>query len=248
MLHFKFAGNFGIVVGTEPESTEDQKFYTSLTEIFLIDDPKDKIFAAMGDARWKIENGEASKGREMYFAIYQAIAKDERRPGLYKEYPPDFFDLIIVDECHRGSARDASNWREILEYFSPAFQLGMTATPLREDNRDTYRYFGNPIYTYSLRQGIEDGFLAPYRVHRVMTTWDAVGWRPSKADLDRYGREIPDEEYQTKDFERVVALRKRTEAIARHLADFMRKNRPLCQNDCVLCGPRTCRRNAPNPQ
>jgi type I restriction enzyme R subunit len=189
----------------------------------LIDDPKDKIFVAMGDARWKIENGEARKGREMYFAIYQAIAKDERRPGLYKEYAPDFFDLIIVDECHRGSARATSNWREILEYFAPAFQLGMTATPLREDNRDTYKYFGNPIYTYSLKQGIEDGFLAPYRVHRVMTTWDAAGWRPSKDDLDRYGREIPDEEYQTKDFERVVALRKRTEAIAQHLTDFIKK-------------------------
>ena len=159
----------------------------------------------------------------MYFAIYQAIAEDERRPGLYREYPPDFFDLVIVDECHRGSARDESNWREILEYFEPAFQLGMTATPLREDNRDTYLYFGNPIYAYSLRQGIEDGFLAPYRVHRVITEWDAAGWRPSKGDLDRYGREIPDEEYQTKDFERVVALRARTEAIARHLTDFLKK-------------------------
>ena len=159
----------------------------------------------------------------MYFAIYQAIAKDERRPGLYREYPPDFFDLIIVDECHRGSARDDSNWREILEYFEPAYQLGMTATPLREDNRDTYLYFGNPIYTYSLRQGIDDGFLAPYRVHRVVTEWDAAGWRPSKGELDRYGREIPDEEYQTKDFERVVALRARTEAIARHLTDFLKK-------------------------
>jgi len=126
----------------------------------LIDDPKDKIFAPFGEARHKIE-GEAVKSREMYFAIYQAIAKDERRPGLYREYPRDFFDLIIVDECHRGSARDESNWREILEYFEPAFQLGMTATPLREDNRDTYRYFHNPLYIYSLRQGIDDGFLAP---------------------------------------------------------------------------------------
>ena len=189
----------------------------------LIDDPKDKIFATFGDARWKIENGDVNKSREMYFAIYQAIAKDERRPGLYREYAPDFFDLIIVDECHRGSARDESNWREILEYFTPAYQLGMTATPLREDNRDTYRYFGNPIYQYSLRQGIEDGFLAPYRVHRVISTWDAAGWRPSKDDLDRYGRVIPDEEYQTKDFERVVALRARTEAIARHLTEFLKK-------------------------
>ena len=139
----------------------------------LIDDPKDKTFIPFGDARHKIENGEVIKSREMYFAIYQAIAKDERRPGLYREYAPDFFDLIIVDECHRGSAKDESNWREILEYFEPAYQLGMTATPLREDNRDTYRYFGNPIYLYSLRDGIEDGFLAPYRVHRVITDVDA---------------------------------------------------------------------------
>ena len=135
---------------------------------------------------------------------------------------PDFFDLIIVDECHRGSARDESNWREILEYFQPAYQLGMTATPLRDDNRDTYDYFGDPIYTYSLRQGIEDGFLAPYRVHRIVTDVDAAGWRPSQGEKDRFGNEIPDGEYQTKDFERVIALRARTEAIAGHLAEFMR--------------------------
>jgi type I restriction enzyme, R subunit len=175
----------------------------------LVDDPKDKIFTPFGDARHKIE-GKAIKSREMYFATYQAIAKDERRPGLYKEYDRDFFDLVIVDECHRGSARDESNWREILEYLEPAFQLGMTATPLRQDNRDTYRYFGNPLYTYSLRQGIDDGCLAPYKVHRIVTTVDAAGWRPSKGELDRYGREIPDGEYSTKDFERVIALKART--------------------------------------
>lgn len=190
----------------------------------LVDDPKDKIFAQFGDARWKIENGVANKGRELYFAIYQAIAKDEARPGLYREYPRDFFDLIIVDECHRGSARDDSSWREILEYFAPAAQLGLTATPLRQDNRDTYEYFGNPIYQYSLKQGIEDGFLAPYRVHRVVTTYDSAGWRPNRGQLDRYGREIPDAEYQTKDFERVLSLRPRSEAIARHLTEFMKKN------------------------
>jgi len=189
----------------------------------LIDDPKDKTFTPFGDARHKIENGQAVKSREMYFAIYQAIAKDENRPGLYREYARDFFDLVIVDECHRGSARDESNWREILEYFNPAYQLGMTATPLREDNRDTYRYFGNPIYIYSLRDGIADGFLAPYRVHRVITDVDAAGWRPSQGELDRYGREIPDEEYHTNDFERLIALRARTKAIARHLTDFLKK-------------------------
>jgi len=136
------------------------------------------------NARWKIENGQISLGREMYFSIYQAIAQDERRPGLYREYPPDFFDLIIIDECHRGSARDESSWREILEYYCYAHQMGMTATPLRKENRDTYRYFGNPLYTYSLRQGIDDGFLAPYRVHRVVTDYDAAGWRPSKGEAN----------------------------------------------------------------
>lgn len=189
----------------------------------LIDQPKDELFAVFGEARWKIEGGVVNLGRDMYFAIYQAIARDERRPGLYREFPQDFFDLVIVDECHRGSARDDSNWREILAWFDSAYQLGMTATPLREDNRDTYLYFGNPIYEYSLRQGIEDGFLAPYRVHRVITEWDAAGWRPSKNDLDRYGRMIPDGEYQTRDFEKIVALLARTEAIARHLTAFLKK-------------------------
>jgi len=189
----------------------------------LVDDPKDKDFAPFREARHKIENGQVVKSREMYFAIYQAIAEDERRPGLYREYSPDFFDLIVVDECHRGSAKDESHWREILEYFASAYQLGMTATPLRDVNRNTYQYFGNPMYTYSLRQGIDDGFLAPYRVHRVVTTYDATGWRPSKGELDRYGRVIPDEEYTTEDFERIVALRARTEAIARHLSDFLNK-------------------------
>jgi type I restriction enzyme R subunit len=190
---------------------------------FLVNDPKDKTFAAFGDARHKIEGGLVVHSRELYFSTYQSIAEDENRPGLYKSFARDFFDLIIVDECHRGSARDGSNWQEILKYFEPAYQLGMTATPKREDNRDTYLYFGNPVYTYSLRQGIDDGFLAPYRVHRIVTQWDAAGWRPSKDDLDRYGRAIPDELYTTADFEKRIALRARTQAVARHLTDFLKK-------------------------
>jgi len=188
----------------------------------LVDDPKDKTFAPFGEARHKID-GEAVKSREMYFALYQSLAQDERRPGLYKEYAKDFFDLIIVDECHRGSASDESNWREILEYFEPAYQLGMTATPLREDNKDTYKYFCNPVYTYSLKQGIEDGFLAPYKVHRIITEADAAGWRPAVGQVDRYRREIPDGEYGTRDFGRTLALRPRTEAVARHLTDFLKR-------------------------
>ena len=118
----------------------------------------------------------------MYFSTYQAIATTRSVRASTGNIRPTSSTSIIVDECHRGSAREESNWREILEYFEPAVQLGMTATPLRADNRDTYRYFGNPIYTYSLRQGIDDGFLAPYRVHRVVTTVDAAGWRPSQGD------------------------------------------------------------------
>jgi len=188
----------------------------------LIDDPKDKTFTSFGDARHKIQQ-RVVKSREIYFAIYQAIAKDERRPGLYREYPQDFFDLIIVDECHRGSARDESNWHEILEYFYPATQIGMTATPKRKDNVDTYAYFGNPIYTYSLSQGIEDGFLAPYRVHRIIPSVDATGWRPEKGQLDRFGREIPDGLYSTKDFERIVSFLTRTECVAKNLTKYLKQ-------------------------
>jgi len=186
----------------------------------LVDDPMAKMFAPFGDARHKIAGGDTSQSRDMYFGIYQALTTASA--DVFLEYRPDFFDLIIIDECHRGSSRDESAWRAVLDYFEPAVQFGMTATPLREESRDSYEYFGNPVYTYSLRQGIEDGFLAPYRVHRVITTVDAAGWRPSKDELDRYGREVPDDEYQTKDFERVVALRSRTRAMARHLTDLLK--------------------------
>lgn len=186
----------------------------------LVDDPMAKMFAPFGDARHKIAGGDVSQSRDMYFGIYQALSTSTE--DVFRKYRPDFFDLIIIDECHRGSSRDESSWRAVLDYFEPAVKFGMTATPLREESRDSYEYFGNPVYTYSLRQGIEDGFLAPYRVHRVITTVDAAGWRPSKDELDRFGREVPDDEYQTKDFERVVALRARTRAMARHLTDFLK--------------------------
>jgi type I restriction enzyme R subunit len=187
---------------------------------FLVDDPYSKHFAMFGEARHKIQR-EVNTSRDMYFAIYQAVDGDEWNPGLYREYPADFFDLILVDECHRGSSKEESNWREILNYFGSAVQLGMTATPLRDDNRDTYAYFGNPLYIYSLKQGIEDGFLAPYRVHRVVSNWDLDGFRPDQGALDRYGREIPDELYTTQTFERNIALKSRTRAFARHLSKFM---------------------------
>lgn len=186
----------------------------------LVDDPKDKDFIHFGDARHKISSADPSLARDMYFGIYQALTTPNE--DVFRQYRPDFFDLIVIDECHRGSSRDDSSWRKVLDYFAPAIHFGMTATPLRDESRDSYEYFGNPVYTYSLRQGIDDGFLAPYRVHRVITTADAAGWRPNRDELDRYGREIPDDEYQTKDFERVIALRARTKAMAKHLSDFLR--------------------------
>jgi type I restriction enzyme R subunit len=189
----------------------------------LVLDPHSKDFAVMKDARSIIKDDGTSKSREMYFSTYQAIAENSYRSGLYREFEREFFDLIVIDECHRGSASDESNWREILEYFSPAVQLGLTATPLREDNKDTYLYFGNPVYTYSLKQGIEDGFLAPYIVHRIVTDVDATGYRPQKDQLDANGYLIPDELFTTTDFERKLSLLPRTKAVAKHLYDFMQK-------------------------
>ena len=205
----------------------------------LVDEPKDKDFlpfasVAGGDPRFKIAGGKVNHAREIYFAIYQALAGDATRPPLYKDYPPDFFDLIIVDECHRGSAKDNSSWRDILDHFTGAIKLGMTATPRSDDNVDTYQYFGDPLYSYSLAQGIDDGFLAPYCLHRVITSFDAAGWRPSKDELDRFGREIPDELYGTPDFERVVALRARTDAIARHITDFLKRSDRMAKT-IVFC-------------
>lgn len=188
----------------------------------LVDDPKDKTFKPFGDARYKIEKGNIVKSREIYFAIYQAISDKDGKPGIYTEFSKDFFDAIIIDECHRGSANEEGSWRHILEYFSGAVQIGMTATPLREDNVDTYRYFGNPICEYTLKNGISDGFLAPYRVYRVVTSVDATGWRPEDGKADRYGNLIPDAEYRTADFEKKIVLSQRTERMASYLSEFMR--------------------------
>lgn len=187
----------------------------------LIHQAKTQTFSPMGEAITVIK-GQAVKSREMYFALYQALSGGGDKPDLYKKYPPGFFDLIIVDECHRGSARDESNWRKILEYFQPAQQIGLTATPKRQDNADTYDYFGEAIYTYSLKQGIDDGFLAPYRVQRIIPSSDAFGVGIEVGTRDRLGREIPEGLYGSKEFERVLSVLSRTEAVARHLTDYLK--------------------------
>ncbi len=191
----------------------------------LVEDPHSKDFAVFGDARCLIPDDGAVTSREIYFSTYQSLAEDGNRIGKFRNFPKDFFDLIVIDECHRGSASDESNWRVILDYFDTSVQLGLTATPLRNDNRDTYLYFGNPVYTYSLKQGIADGFLAPYVVHYVTPSTDTQhGWRPQKGQKDKYGNEIPDGVYSTPDFERNLSLLPRTKAVARHLSNLMAKN------------------------
>jgi len=188
----------------------------------LIQQAKTRTFSPLDQAIQVIQ-GKAVKSREVYFALYQALANPVTGENLYEKYPRDFFDLIIVDECHRGSANEFGSWRKILDYFDSAAQIGMTATPKRDDNVDTYNYFGDPIYTYSLRQGIDDGFLAPYRVYRVIPDVDASGLQIDPGVLDRFGREIPPDLYGTKDFERVVSLLSRTEVVARHLTEYLKR-------------------------
>ncbi len=201
----------------------------------LVDQPIEREFRPVfGDAIWKIR-GEKKTGREIYFALYQALADSGTDPtGIFRDYPPDYFDLVVVDECHRGSASEASSWRGILEHFAPAAQLGMTATPKREDNVDTYKYFGNPLYQYSLAQGINDGFLAPYRVRRVILSPDAFGWQPESHQLDLFGREIPEGLYEMRHFERVVSLLTRTEAAARHLTEYLKRTDRMAKT-IVFC-------------
>lgn len=200
----------------------------------LVDQPIAREFRPVfGDAIWKLR-GEAKFGRELYFALYQALADSGDSIGIFRDFPADYFDLVIVDECHRGSARDESQWRGILGHFAPAAQLGMTATPKRDDNVDTYDYFGNPIYQYSLAEGVDDGFLAPYRVRRIVLSPDARGWSPQPGEVDRYGREIPAGLYETRSFERVVSLLSRTELVAQHLTQYLRQTDPMAKT-IVFC-------------
>lgn len=202
----------------------------------LIDQPIAREFTpAFGDGPICKLKSEAKAGRELYFGLYQALADGGDANGLYRDFAPDFFDLIIVDECHRGSAGPGSSWRAVLEHFGSATQLGMTATPKRDDTVDTYDYFGSPLYEYSLAQGIEDGFLAPYRVLRVVLSPDAHGWAPDRGQLDLFGQSIPPDLYTTKDFERVVSLLTRTEAAARHLSDFMTRTNQRMGKTIVFC-------------
>ncbi len=172
---------------------------------------------------------------EIYLGLYQALTGPEERQKLFREFTPDFFDLIVVDECHRGSAAEDSAWREILEYFSSAAQLGLTATPKETKYVSNIEYFGEPIYSYSLRQGIRDGFLAPYKVIRVHLDVDVKGYRPRRDEVDQYGREIEDREYNQKDFDRVLVIDERTKRVARWISDYLKASGDRFQHTIVFC-------------
>lgn len=188
----------------------------------LADQTKTNDFKPFGQAMTKITNRTADKAFEIYLSLYQAVTGVEEEQNIYKQFSPDFFDLVVVDECHRGSAADDANWRKVLEYFSSATQIGMTATPKETRDISNIEYFGEPIYTYSLRQGISDGFLAPYKVVRISLDRDLDGWRPEKGQTDRFGQEIEDRIYNEMDFDRQLILEKRTELVAAKVTEFLR--------------------------
>ncbi|MFS8637160.1 MAG: DEAD/DEAH box helicase family protein [Gemmatimonadota bacterium] len=188
----------------------------------LVDQTRINDFKPFGNAMTKITNRTVDKSYEIYLALYQAVSGSEEEKNIYKQFSPDFFDLVVVDECHRGSAAEDSAWREILEYFAPAIHLGLTATPKETRDVSNIEYFGEPVYVYSLKQGIEDGFLAPYKVVRIDLDKDLIGWRPEKGQRDKYGREIEDRIYNQRDFDRSLVLEERTKVVARKITEFLK--------------------------
>ena len=189
----------------------------------LVDQTMTNDFKPFGSAMTKIQKRQANKSYEIYLSLYQAVTGTEEEQNIYRQFSPEFFDLIVIDECHRGSAAADSAWREILEYFSSATQIGLTATPKETKEVSNIDYFGEPIYTYSLRQGIDDGFLAPYKVVRIDLDKDLTGWRPDKGMLDKHGNEIEDRIYNQRDFDKNLVLEKRTELVAKKISDFLKQ-------------------------
>ena len=172
---------------------------------------------------------------EIYLSLYQAITGPEEHQKIFREFSPGFFDLIVIDECHRGSADDDSAWREILEYFSTATQIGLTATPKETRYVSNIHYFGEPVYSYSLKQGILDGFLAPYKVVKVHIDRDVEGYRPEQGQLDRDGNEVEDRIYNLKDFDRTLVLDERTKLVARKVSQYLKESGDRFQKTIVFC-------------
>ena len=196
--------------------------------LFLVDrnvlanQAKNNDFRPFGqDIMTKVGNRTVDKSYEIYFALYQSLTGNEEVKNIFKEFSPEFFDLVIVDECHRGSASEESAWRSVLEYFDHATQVGLTATPKETSQISNIDYFGEPIYTYSLKQGIEDGFLAPYRVIRIAMDVDQ-GYRPERNKVDKYGYEIEDRVYNQRDFDKDLVIDDRTQKVAQKISEYLK--------------------------
>ena len=201
---------------------------TVLAEQTIRDD-----FSPFGEAMTYIQKKKIEKAYSVYVALYQGLT-DHEGEDPYKQFSPDFFDLIVVDECHRGSARDDSQWREILTYFSSATHLGLTATPKETKEVSNSEYFGDPIYTYSLRQGIDDGFLAPYKVIKLALDIDVDGWRPPDGFLDKDGQPVEDRIYNRTDFDKRIAVKERRELVAKKITEWLQANDPYAKS-IIFC-------------
>jgi type I restriction enzyme R subunit len=188
----------------------------------LIDQTKRNDFKHFKDKMTVIRKKNIDKAFEIYLALYQGLTDYNEDKDAYREFSRDFFDLVIVDECHRGSADADSAWREILEYFSSATQIGLTATPKETKEISNIEYFGAPIYIYTLKQGIDDGFLAPYKVIRVGLNTDLEGWRPEEGKTDKDGKEVEDRIYNTKDYDKNLVIDERTQLVAHKVTEFLK--------------------------
>ncbi|HBA1051585.1 TPA: DEAD/DEAH box helicase family protein [Escherichia coli] len=200
----------------------------------LVDQTKNNDFQPFGTAMTKVSGRTIDPANEIHLALYQAITGPEEDQKAFKQVAPEFFDLIVIDECHRGSASEDSAWREILDYFSSATQIGLTATPKETHEVSSTDYFGDPVYVYSLKEGIEDGFLAPYKVVRVDIDVDLQGWRPTKGQTDLNGEVIDDRIYNQKDFDRTMVIDERTELVARTITDYLKRTNPM-DKTIVFC-------------
>ena len=201
----------------------------------LVDQTRVNDFKPFGTAMTKITNRTADPSFEIFLAIYQAITGTEDEQNIYRQFSPDFFDLIVVDECHRGSAREDAQWREVLEYFTDAVQIGLTATPKETADTSNITYFGEPVFTYSLKQGIDDGYLAPYKVVRVDLDKDLLGWRPEEGKVDKHGELIEDRVYNQNDFDRNLVLEKRTELVAKKVTQYLNESGDRFAKTIVFC-------------
>jgi len=200
----------------------------------LVDQTRLNDFQPFGQAMTKITGRTVDPAYEIHLALYQALTGPDESQKAYKQVDRDFFDLIVIDECHRGSAAEDSAWREILEYFSSATQIGLTATPKETDTVSNTDYFGDPVYTYSLKEGIEDGFLAPYKVVRVDIDIDVQGWRPTKGQIDKNGELIQDRIYNQKDFDRTLVVDERTQLVAETITAYLKRTDPMAKT-IVFC-------------